>query len=71
MVARYEETLAPPLVYRVDVATGRMRPWSPLNRPVPSAILAQPRMLVTPDGESYAYNYMRSLSDLYLMSKLK
>src|SRR5436190_1547747 len=52
-------------------ASGRMRPWSPLNRPVPSAILAQPRMLVTPDGESYAYNYARSLSDLYLMSNLK
>jgi hypothetical protein len=71
MVARYEEAVRPPLVSRVDVATGRMRPWSPLNRPVPSAILAQPRILVTPDGESYAYNYTRSLSDLYLVSNLK
>jgi dipeptidyl aminopeptidase/acylaminoacyl peptidase len=71
MVARYEATLQPPAVYRVDIASGRLRPWSPPNRPVPSAILAQPRLLVTPDGQSYAYNYTRSLSDLYLVSNLK
>ena len=71
IVARYEEAVATPLIYRVEVGTGRMRPWNRLGSSAPSALLAQPRILVTPDGESYAYNYTRSLSDLYLTSKLK
>jgi hypothetical protein len=69
MVAHYGET--PPRIERVEVATGRARPWSGLNSVAPNSLSAEPRILVTPDGESYAYNYTRSLSDLYLTSKLK
>jgi hypothetical protein len=71
LVARYEDTLAPPRIDRVEVGSGRTRPWNRLGASAPSALFAQPRVLVTPDGESYAYNYTRSLSDLYLTSRLR
>ena len=65
-VARYEET--PPRIERVDVASGRTRPWNRLGRSAPSGLSGQYRVLVTPDGESYAYSYGRRVSDLYLTS---
>jgi hypothetical protein len=71
LVARYEDSLAPPRIDRVEVGSGRRRPWNRLVASAPSALFAQPRVLVTPDGESYAYNYTRSLSDLYLTSRLR
>jgi eukaryotic-like serine/threonine-protein kinase len=71
LVAHYEEALKPPRIDRVEVRSGRMRPWTRLSGSAPSALFAQPRILVTPDGESYAYNYTRSLSDLYVVSKLR
>jgi dipeptidyl aminopeptidase/acylaminoacyl peptidase len=69
LVARYQENW--PRVERVDVASGRARPWAGLSRLSPTAFFAQARVLVTPDGGSYAYSYTRSLSDLYLTSPLR
>ena len=66
LVARYEET--PPRIERVEVASGRARPWNRLGRSAPSGLHGQYRILVTPDGESYAYGYDRRISDLYLTS---
>jgi len=34
-------------------------------------VLGQSRLLVTPDGESYAYSFFRRLDDLYLSSPLR
>ena len=68
-VARYEET--PPRIERVDVASGRARPWNRLGRSAPSGLQGQYRILVTPDGESYAYSFGRRESELYLTSPLK
>jgi hypothetical protein len=68
MVARYEET--PPRVERVEVASGRTRPWTGPRRSLSSGLLGQTRLLVTPDGESYAYGAYRRMSDLYLSSPL-
>jgi hypothetical protein len=61
----------PPRIERLDVASGRTQPWNRLGHTIPSGLAGDYRVLVTPDGESYAYNYFRSLSDLYLTSKLK
>jgi eukaryotic-like serine/threonine-protein kinase len=69
MVARYEET--PPRVEQVEVASGRTRPWKGPHRALPSGLLGQTRVLVTPDGESYAYGTYRRMSDLYLSSRLR
>jgi Tol biopolymer transport system component len=71
IVVRYEGT--PPRLERVDivdVASGRTRPWQGLGRALPS-FFGQTRLLVTPDGGSYAYGYLRSMSDLYLSSPLR
>jgi hypothetical protein len=68
-VARYDET--PPVVERVEVATGRRRPWTGLRRSVPSGHSGQYWLLVTPDGRSYAYSYFRIMSDLYLATGVK
>jgi hypothetical protein len=69
MVARYESD-APPRIERVDLKTGQTRPWNRSLRPPPAG-LQSTRILVTPDGESYAYGYLRMMDDLYLASGLK
>ncbi len=68
-VARYDET--PPRIERIDVASGRAKPWNRLGRSAPSGLQGQYRILVTPDGESYAYSVGRRTSELYLTSPLK
>lgn len=72
-VAHYEKTPTPtpPRIERVDVASGRSRQWNRLSLMAPSSILSQYRVLVTPDGESYAYGYLRMMDDLYLTSGLR
>jgi hypothetical protein len=69
LVARYEET--PPRVEHVEVTSGRARPWNRLGRAAPTGLQGQYRILVTPDGESYAYSYTRQVNDLYLTSPFK
>ena len=68
-VARYEET--PPLVERVEIATGRARPWTGMRRSRPSGQSGQYWLLVTPDGQSYAHSSFRIMSDLYLATGIK
>jgi hypothetical protein len=68
-VARYEET--PPLVERIEIASGRTRPWTGMRRSTPSGLSGEYGILVTPDGQSYAYSYFRIMSDLYLATGLK
>jgi eukaryotic-like serine/threonine-protein kinase len=70
MVARYESQGRLPRIERMDVASGERRPWNRIARAAPSG-LKTARILVTPDGESYAYGYLRTQADLYLASRLK
>jgi hypothetical protein len=69
LVMRYDAT--PPRIERIEVASGRARPWSRFGRALPSGLVGQSRILVTPDGESYAYSFFRRLEDLYLSSPLR
>jgi len=69
IVARYEDT--PPRIERVEVATGRGRAWSGPRHSLPSGQWGDSRILVSPDGLSYAYGTMREMSDLYLSSPLR
>jgi hypothetical protein len=68
-VARYVET--PPHIARVSLGTGAIRAWTGLRLSAPSGLRGDYRILVTPDGASYAYNYSRTIGDLYLVSNLK
>jgi len=60
----------PARIVRVDVATGKLVLIKEL---VPADFLAKayPFVAVTPDGSTYAYAYLRQLSELYLVEGLR
>jgi Tol biopolymer transport system component len=60
----------PVKVYRVDVSTGRRELWRSLM-PADAGGVSEIGPLPTVSGESYAYSYSRTLSDLYLVEGLK
>src|SRR6266542_539240 len=67
----YRRRELPAKVYRLDVATGRkelLRELMPFDA---AGVRAISPPLVTPDGKSYAYAYIRTLSDLYLVEGAK
>jgi Tol biopolymer transport system component len=61
----------PPIVDRVNTATGD-RQWSKKIAPAdPAGIEAVIRILITPDGQSYCHDYVRVLSQLFVVEGLK
>jgi eukaryotic-like serine/threonine-protein kinase len=57
---------APLRVYRLELATGRKELWRTLM-PSDAAGVSSLSPIPTPSGEWYVYNYVRTLSDLYLV----
>jgi Tol biopolymer transport system component len=57
-------------VYRLELATGRRTLLWELTPRDPSGVFLE-NVFLTPDGKSYAYSFLRSLSDLYLVDGLK
>lgn len=59
---------------RVDLQTSQRTPWKELFIPDPAGVMhagpEYPLVLVTPDGETYAYNYLRVLSNLFVVDGL-
>jgi serine/threonine protein kinase len=58
-------------IFRLDVAAGREELWKELTLTDPGAGGEIENVLLTPDGESYAFSRMRVLSDLYVVDGLK
>ncbi|MFI5184895.1 MAG: protein kinase, partial [Vicinamibacteria bacterium] len=60
-------------VFRVDVTTGRREPWLDTSPPDPAGVgtTALAGTAITPDGRYYAYGYLRTLSDLFLVEGLR
>ena len=58
-------------VHQLELATGRQRLLKNLATQDPAGASAPGRVRLTPDGKSYAYAFMRNLSDLYLVDGLK
>lgn len=61
----------PVKIHRIDVATGRrdlVREILPAN---PAGLSGVREIVLAPDGKALAYNYVRKLSDLYLIEGLK
>jgi eukaryotic-like serine/threonine-protein kinase len=58
-------------IFRVDVATARRSLWKKLSPPDPAGVQALFPIVLTPDGNTYAYGCFRVLSDLYLVNGLK
>ena len=53
-------------VLRLDVASGRTSVVRELLPSSPDGMFGEYRILATPDGRSFAYNYLRQSNDLYL-----
>jgi serine/threonine protein kinase/Tol biopolymer transport system component len=60
----------PVKIYRLDLATGQKQLWRTLM-PADAAGVAGISPGPTPSGDAYVYNYVRTLSDLYLVEGLK
>jgi len=61
----------PARVFRLDVETGKRTPWLDLMPADPAGVTRIPIIELSPDGKTYAYNFTRELSDLYLIRGLK
>ena len=61
----------PAKVVRLNLATGRREPWKEVLPNDHSGVVTITPILLTPDGESYAYSYPRILSQLFLATSLK
>jgi hypothetical protein len=62
---------APARVYRYDLKTGQKELWKELMPRDGAGVSEIARAVPTPDGKAYAYAYIRTLSDLYLVEGLK
>ena len=62
----------PARVFRVDIATGRRELWKELVPADASGLMRIDKVVVSPDGQSYAYFYERVLySNLYIAEGLR
>jgi dipeptidyl aminopeptidase/acylaminoacyl peptidase len=61
----------PAKIYRLDVATGQKQLWRELMPADNAGVTDIGPILVTPDAKTYVYEYGRTLSDLYLVERLK
>lgn len=61
----------PVRVYRVEVEGGAREFWRELMPSDTTGVSEVLRVLLTPDGEHYAYTYTREFSDLYLVEGLR
>jgi dipeptidyl aminopeptidase/acylaminoacyl peptidase len=67
-VARRDEI--PVRIQRLDLRTGRKEPWRTIAPSDPAGITGIRPILISSDGSSYVYGYLRLLSDLYLVAGL-
>ncbi len=56
---------------RLELATGRREAWKTIAPPDPVGVYGIPRLLLSADGGSYVYAYVRLLDDLYLVDGLR
>jgi Tol biopolymer transport system component len=61
----------PAKVYRIDLASGRSELWKELAPADRAGLVNVGTVRITPDGSSYAYSYVRNLSQLYVVEGLR
>jgi hypothetical protein len=66
-----EPTRGRPAVDRVNTATGKREPWKTIQPADPVSVDSIIRILITPDGRSYCHDYVRFLSNLFIVEGLK
>ena len=67
----YRPTALPAQVYRVNLAIGAREPWKQFTPTDPAGVYKITPICITPDGVSYAYDALRTLSDLYVADGLR
>ena len=66
------QTSGVPRIMRIDAVTGRRDVWREIEYADSSGLLpGELRVVMSADGRSYVYGYLRSLSDLYVADGLK
>jgi hypothetical protein len=58
-------------IYRQEVASGRRTPWRTLSPPDHAGLELIGAVVLTPDGGSYCYTYIRSLARMYVVDGLR
>jgi hypothetical protein len=61
----------PPVVDRIDIATGHREAWKTIQPADPVGVDGVFRILITPDGNAYCHDYVRFLSELFIVEGLK
>ena len=61
----------PSKVERLNLATGQRDSWKTLLPSDAAGVMSVGPILITPAGKSYVYEYLRTLSDLYLVEGIK
>ena len=67
----FAEMGVPAKITRYDIASGRREPWREIAVADPAGVKQFNRIVLTPDGKSYAYTFWRALSRLYVVDNLK
>lgn len=67
----YRRGEAPAQVFRFDIATGRRELWKTIAPADRSGLIAIDNIVMTPDTRSYAYSYMRILTNLEVAEGLR
>ena len=67
----YRPNALPASVQRIELATGARTMWREFSPADPAGVYKISPVLVTPDGNAYAYDALRTLSDLYVVEGLK
>jgi eukaryotic-like serine/threonine-protein kinase len=67
---RHNEGLTAVKIGRLDLANGREEPWKELKPADPVAVQIG-QVVMTPDGNAYAYSFQRDICTLYLANGLK
>jgi Tol biopolymer transport system component len=60
----------PPVVDRIEISTGRRQAWKTIQPADPVGVDIVVRILVTPDGKAYCHDYIRFLSELFIVEGL-
>ncbi len=61
----------PPVIDRVNTATGQRAVWKTIHPADPAGIDSILRIVITPDGQSYCHDYVRMLSELFIVEGLQ
>ena len=61
----------PPVIDRVNTATGQRAVWKTIYPGDPAGIDSIIRIVITPDGQSYCHDYIRILSELFIVEGLQ